>query len=92
MYMTGHISPKKAEVKLTAHVYNQPGGPTLDFEFTGNAIPGPQLLTSEANPTTDGKLNVTDASKKNAANGMGGGGHNWTVVSLLTLVMLALSM
>lgn len=89
MELTGHISPEKAEIKVTAQVHGQPGNPTLDYTFTGNVIAGPKLLTSETNPVTDGKLNITGpGGKTNAASGISVGGNGW-IAAALTVVVLA---
>ncbi|KAF2008189.1 hypothetical protein P154DRAFT_614551 [Amniculicola lignicola CBS 123094] len=91
MTMKGHISPDKAEIVITAVVYGRPGNPTLTWTFNGNSIPGPKLLTTEANPITDGKLNVTGSTgAAGTASGMGASAGSWAVAGLAMLASFVL--
>jgi hypothetical protein len=89
MSLTGRITPENAEVKVKAHVISQPSNPTVEYTFTGSAIPGPKLVVTEANPVTDGKLNKTGEGSENAAVGVVVGRSVWVAfgVALLALVV-----
>lgn len=90
--LTGRLTPEKANLKVTAQTFSQPGNPYIDYYFSGTAIPGPKLVLSEKNPTPDGKNasnNGTNGGKANDANGPGMGKSSWLAGGLAFAALIA---